>query len=186
MSVFHKLTGTAVALALVAGSATPAFARSNRGWGGNWGNGHHRHHNRISGGDIVAGAVVIGVIAAIASAGSKAKREREAADTRYPDDRYPADRYPADLDDRRAGAISSESEAVDACAMAAEQRAGQAASVRDIARVGKSADGWDVEGVIEQRNGWRDRSADRRDFTCSVRFGEVDSVYIEDGVRGTR
>lgn len=184
MRVFHKLAGSAVAFALVAGSASPALARPHGSWGGGWGGGHHRHHDRIDGGDIVAGAVVLGVIAAIVSSGSKAKRDREAAETRYPDDRYPSE--PARRDDRRAGAISSEDEAVDACAMAAEQRAGQAASVRDIARVGKSPDGWDVEGVIEQRSGWRDRSADRRDFTCSVRFGEVDSVYIEDRAQGTR
>lgn len=181
MGILRNSVSGAIIAAMLATSVTPAFA--DRGYGGGYGGydgyggGRHRgrHHDRIDAGDVIAGIAIFGVIAAIASAASKSK-----ASKRYPDS---ADnRYPQD--DRRAsepqrGSINSENAAVDACATAAEERGGQSASVREISTVNASRDGWDVEGIVEQRDGWRDRSADRKRFTCSVRFGAVETVYID-------
>jgi hypothetical protein len=194
MGKMRKMTAAGALAAMVLTTATPAMARGygsigigsggggfgyGLGYGRSWG-GRRHHRNRVDAGDVIGAIAVIGVIAAVASAASKSKgntsSRRDRDDDRYPDrrrdDRRSNDRY---------GNINSEDQAVDACAMAAEERAGQTGSVRDITNVSRSNDGWDVEGVVEERDGWRDRSADKRRFTCSVRFGSVENVYIESG-----
>jgi len=60
------ITGLAAA-ALLAALASPADARRR----------HHHHHDDVDSGDLVAGAVVIGGIAAIASAIGEDKRRRQ-------------------------------------------------------------------------------------------------------------
>lgn len=170
----RKATAALAALALIGGHATPAFAG---GWGsgtfisagfgfgsgyGRFGRRHrgYRHRDGVSAGDVIAGVVVIGAIAAIASSAAKRKAERRDGGGRFT-------------------RIRTEAQAVDACAIAAEKRAGEAASVRDISQVDSIDGGWDVEGVIERRDGWRDSAGDRSRFTCSVRAGMVDHVYID-------
>jgi hypothetical protein len=187
MGVMRKTVSSAVVAAMMATAATPAFAggygggygggtyiSSGFGYGSGYGRGYRRRHHRdrVDAGDVIAGIAVIGVIAAIASSASKKKQQRQAGGG------YP----PRDIgrdDGRSTGRINSETEAVDACAMAAEERGGNTASVRDISQVDKTNDGWDIEGVIEERDNWRDRSGERRRFTCSVRYGNVDHVYID-------
>ncbi|HMP57009.1 MAG TPA: hypothetical protein PKD92_10610, partial [Novosphingobium sp.] len=62
MNTFAKaLAGTVAAGAMVVSSASPAFARNHRG-------------NGISTGDVIAGAVVLGGIALLASAASSNDR----------------------------------------------------------------------------------------------------------------
>jgi hypothetical protein len=171
MGLVRNSISFTLAAAMLATAATPAFA--DRGYG-RGGYGYGRHHDRIDAGDVIAGIAVVGIIAAIASAASKPKQPRypTSADQRYPQN-----------DDRGTqqvrGSINSENAAVDACAAAAEDRGGQTASVREITAVDANRDGWEVEGVVEQRSGWRDRSAQRKRFTCSVRFGAVETVYID-------
>jgi hypothetical protein len=58
----------AAAVALLATSAVPAEARR-------W----HRHHDDVDAGDVVAGAVIVGGIAAIANAISQGNREKQDA-----------------------------------------------------------------------------------------------------------
>jgi hypothetical protein len=172
MSIARRAIAAVTTAALMSASA-PAFAG---GWGGTYvsagfgfGSGYGRgygrkrwrHRDGVDAGDVIAGIAVIGAIAAIASSASRKKRERP------------------DGDNRRDGRIVSEDAAVDACALAAEGQAGRAASVRDITQVDRTADGWDVEGTIEERDDYRDRAAERRRFTCSVRFGAIDHVYID-------
>ncbi|MFM9853519.1 MAG: hypothetical protein ACKVOJ_12055 [Sphingomonadaceae bacterium] len=179
MGVFLKSISAAVVSAMLATTITPAFADDGYGYGrgrGGFGNGYGggRHHDRVDAGDVIAGIAIVGIIAAIASAASKPKQPRypDRADNRFPQN-----------DDRSAqqsrGSINSENAAVDACAAAAEDRGGQSASVREITTVDANRDGWEVEGVVEQRNGWRDRSAQRKRFTCSVRFGAVETINID-------
>jgi hypothetical protein len=60
------ITGLTAA-ALLATLASPADARRR----------HHRHHDDVDAGDVVAGAVVIGGIAAIASAIKQDKRRKQ-------------------------------------------------------------------------------------------------------------
>jgi hypothetical protein len=178
MGVLRNLTTGAVSAALIVATATPALADgfghggfgAGFGHGGYDGYGHREHHDGIDAGGIIAGIAIIGVIAAIASSASKSNRNNS------DNNRYPSN------SDRTRGNINNENAAVDACAQAAEQRGGQSASVRDITNVRSTNDGWDVEGVIEQRDNWRDRTADRHKFSCSVRYGAVDGVYIESGL----
>jgi hypothetical protein len=175
-----------VSAALLATTATPVtaggfggpFVSGGFGYGSGYG-GHgrrwkHRHRDRVDAGDVIAGIAIIGVIAAIASSSSKSKRDRR------------SDRVDRDNDRRTGSDIVSEDQAVNACATAAERQGGETASVRDILAVDRTKDGWDVEGTIEQRDGWRDKSADRRRFTCSVRFGDIDNVYIDTGTVALR
>jgi hypothetical protein len=182
MGIMRNWVSGAIITAMLATTATPAFARQGGyygggGYGGQYG--HRRHHERgVSAGDVIAGVAILGVFAAIASAASKPKAPR------YPQPVY--NDYPERDDDSRVqqsqrGTITSENAAVDACATAAEQRGGSTSSVREITTVNADSDGWDVEGVIEQRSDWRDRNADRKSFSCSVRFGSVETVYIDGG-----
>jgi hypothetical protein len=64
----RKLVTGLTAAVLLASFATPAEARGR----------HHRHHDDVDAGDVVAGAVVVGGIAALASAirdGNRAKQD---------------------------------------------------------------------------------------------------------------
>ena len=62
---------TALAAACLLGSvAAPADARGRR---------HHRHHDEVDAGDVIAGAVVVGGIAALVSAVGKARRAKQDA-----------------------------------------------------------------------------------------------------------
>jgi hypothetical protein len=183
MSKIKFVSGSAVAVALVLSSVTPAYAGwGGHGWGGHgggWGRGHHDDH--IDAGDIIAGIFIIGAIATIAGASKKRQRNRDYPEDRPEEQRGQQDRSQPDrgLSESR-GKISSENDAVDACAAAVETRVGQAASVRDITDVKSDSDGWDIEGVVEKRDGWRDKSTEQAKFSCAVRFGRVEHVYVDD------
>lgn len=183
MSISRKVGLAAATVALLATSISPALARGGygNGWIGWGGNDYGRHHRRRGGDDtgeilggVLIGAILVGVLA---SASKKKQQQRQSGGLDYPQQNYPQQ---DGRGDRNRGDIASEDQAVDACASAAESRAGRTASVRDVDQVRRNSDGWDVEGIVESRDTWRDRSADRRRFTCSVRFGAVDSVYVED------
>lgn len=126
-----------------------------------WGSYRH-HHDRIDGGDVLAGILVIGGIAAIASAAGDSKNQRR--DRRdYPqDDRrydyredYRGDARDRDFRDGDPGnGRGAMDRAVDACAAEAG-RNGQVDEIFDVERI----DGeWRVKG--DYRNG--------REFTCSI------------------
>lgn len=178
MAILHKLATAALAVAVVTAPVSPALARDrsygNGSWGnwGNWGGyGHgwrHRHHDDIDAGDVIAGVAVVGILAAVLASASKNRQVRQ-------------DRDPDRQDSAgRQGNIDSENEAIDACARATETQAGERASVRDINQVDRNADGWDIEGTVEERSGWRDSDDVRTHrFTCSVRYGKVEQVYID-------
>ncbi len=113
-----------------------------------------RHRDRVDGGDVVAGVLVLGAIAAIASAASNSNRDRQ---YRYPQ-RYPASDRPYDY---RSGSIDSRYDgsrgidrAVDVCAREVERNA----KVDTIDGVERSGDGWRVSG----------RLGNGDPFTCSV------------------
>lgn len=79
--------------------------------------------------------------------------------------------------------IDSRSAAVDACSLAAEdeaRRVGYHARVDDIDDVDSYAqDSWDVEGTVETYDDYREGRSGERRFTCSVRYGAVEHVYVE-------
>lgn len=170
---------TAAALSMV---ASPAMARGwsgSGGWGAGWGSGwgghhrHHRHKDGIDGGDVLAGVLILGGIAAIASAASKADKQRRENDYRYPD---PADRDQSRGYDEpgRDGAYAGSQAgpggvgaAVDTCADEVERADRRIVSIDSVVREGE---GWRVEGLV----------GGDRDFACSVSdTGRIRSVTVD-------
>lgn len=167
----------AAPLGIPAGSSAPNAAQgwdvagetahNHRGWGG-----YRRHRGGVDTGDVIAGVLILGGIAAIASAASKNKRDRD-GDYRSPDYRAPDNRdrdyrapdyrsgdrpYDYRDDDDRAddgyGGDRGLDRAVDVCVREVEKRE----QVDKVDSVDRTTDGWRVEG--ELRNG--------RDFACEV------------------
>ena len=153
-----------------------------RGWGGGYGGwGRHRHYrgNGISTGDVLAGVLIIGGIAAIASAASKNSRDR-AEERSYPDDRN--DTYPnrddrqdyRDRDDRDGRDSSySDSRGLDRAAEMCVNEVERSQQVEDVSTVNRDGDGWHVEGRL--RNG--------KDFSCEIdNNGTVRNMDLDRGV----
>jgi hypothetical protein len=178
MMIFRsRAAGTLAAAAALSLTATPAMAH---GW--------HHHDDGVDSGDLLAGLLIVGGIAAIAIAASHSAQHHQ-ADTDQDDGDYPDqpdrpdgntyrpepnrfDNYvhvPPIGDDYRddsgyaAPTVSADS-AVDACVGAMES--GQS-SVGGIDTVNREGNGWRIAG--------RDR--DGRDFACSVdREGHIRRV----------
>ena len=168
MKTFNKaLIGSAAAAALAVSSATPAMARD------------HRDNDGISAGEVIAGALIIGGIAAIASAGSN--RDRYGYRDGYYDRRGYRDGYGPRYNPRQA---------VSQCVQAAEYRAqrytrGGYANVTDIRDIDRTRNGLRVKGRIEVQDrysgyrGYRGRGySDRGNFTCYVDRGRVRDVRL--------
>lgn len=164
---FSRISASLAVIAAFTMVASPAMAR---GWGGShWGG--HRHHrgNGIDGGDVLAGLLILGGIAAIASAADKADKRQNDSDAPYPepDDRASAPRY-GDAPERDYqpgnGGIDA---AVDTCVQEVERADRRISSVDTVQRDGE---GWRVEGQVG--NG--------RDFACSVGGnGRIRSVTVD-------
>ena len=177
----RKFTCLAAAAAVVVTSvgisAVPAEARSRHG---GWG---YRHHDRVSTGDVLGGLLIIGTIAAIASAASKDRRAR-APDYRYEPPYRDNQRYdererdyvppvedPADDSDARAyGTGDVQSRAADACSWAVEAEMGDDARVDRIDGTEANNGGWYVTGTASRLGG------EIRSFGCSYRNGRVVNV----------
>jgi hypothetical protein len=166
--------GAVAATALTAASATPAMADDHRDRG-------------IGAGEIIAGAVVIGGIAALAGAFDNDRDDRY----NYRDNDYRYDR--GDRYDRgRYGAGGGARAAVDRCVRAAENQARRFggfryADVLDVRDIDRTRDGFRVKGRIEVGGGYgyRGRGNDRGNFTCRV--DGRGTPYVDfDGVRGLR
>lgn len=163
----RKVSRTAAVLASAAAlslMATPALAH-DRGWGGGWG----RHHDDIDAGDVLAGILIIGGIAAIASAASgAAKQQRSQPDYRYPD---PAPRgNPGDygVDERpqwhEGGGINA---AVNRCI---DEVSRGKSGVDRVDGVNRDGDGWRVQGRLDGGAG----------FACTIDGeGRIRNVNID-------
>jgi hypothetical protein len=159
--------GAVAASALTAASATPALAND------------HRDHRGISAGEIIAGAVVIGGIAALAGA-------------------FDGDRYDRRHDYRDRGYrggygfAGGPRAAVDRCVHAAENQARRFggyrfADVTQVRDIDRTRDGFRVRGRIEVQGGYgyHGRGYDRGSFTC--RIDGRGTPWIDfDGIRGLR
>lgn len=177
MKTFSRtLVGTVAAGAMALTAAAPAQAqwrdRDDR---------RDRDRGGIDVGDVIAGALIIGGIAAVAGA---ANRDRG----RYDDRR-------GYNDDPRA--------AIEQCVYAAERNASRysyrGAQVTDVRQVDQRRDGYVVKGriAVDQRNrdwrrgwgndyrGWDNRYSgyDAGRFTCRVQYGRVTGVDYS-GIRG--
>ncbi len=171
--------GTSVATPIEAGalgwSADNENAQGWRSYRGNRGYRGHRHRGGIDGGDLLAGILVIGGIAAIASAASNNSRDRryEDRDYRSENQRYDdrsADRRDDSRYDRGTGDMES---AINACSSAAERQAGRDARVSAIESVARDGDGWRVEGELS--------NSEERSFLCGATEGRVDFVQVGNG-----
>lgn len=150
--------------------------RGHRGYRGYRGyRGHHRHRDRIDGGDILAGILVIGGIAAIASAASKNNRDRRYEDRDYRSDnrRYDDRRADSRNDYRNDRGTEAMESAISACADAAERQAGRDARVSEIESVVRDGSGWRVEGELT--------NSAQRSFLCGATDGRVDFVQLGNG-----
>ena len=159
------MLGAVAATALTAASATPAMADDRRDRGG------------IGAGEIIAGAVVIGGIAALAGAFDGDRNDRRYA---YYDRNFRG--YNGFSGGPRA--------AVDRCVRAAENQARRFggyrfADVTDVRDIDRTRDGFRVRGRIEVGGGWNRRGADRGRFTCRVDGRGAPRIDF-DGVRGLR
>lgn len=176
-TITKALVGTVAAGAVAMASATPAMARD-----------YHRHdRDGISAGEVIAGALVLGGIAAIVASSDNDRNYR------YNDYRY-------------RGYYGNPRSAVQQCVYAAERTAnrysyGGRAKVTDIRDIDRKRGGYKVEGriAINTRNpywsrgwgndwrGWnsRYRGYDAGKFTCRVNYGRVTRLDF-DGIRGLR
>ena len=156
--------------------------------------------DRIGAGEIIAGAVVLGGLAAILSS----SRDR---DYRYDDRRYNNGRY----NDYRNGydgyGRNSSRRAVEACVRAAEQTAqrytGSRAEVYEIRDIDRERRGYEIQGRIavrddyrysnrrsrygysDYRRGNRNNGWDEGRFECDYRNGRVVDIDFS-GIRGLR
>lgn len=166
--------GTLAAGALAVASASPAMAHDHR----------YRDRDGISAGEIIAGAVVIGGIAALAGAFDD---DRDRWDRRdYRDYRW--DRS------ERWGHVGGTRGAVERCVRAAENQARRFggyryADVIDVRDVDRRRFGFRIEGRIEVGDGvrWggRGRGYDRGRFTCRL-DGRGAPLIDFHGIRGLR
>ena len=161
------LVGTAAAGAMAVTAATPAFARDRDGG--------------IDAGDVIAGALIIGGIAAIAVAASKKDHDRDRYGYRHDRD------YRYDRAGYRYHPGMSPREAVQRCVRAAESDASRyshgRADVTDIRRIKDRRDGYDVKGRITVSSHHYGRGYDSGKFTCKVRYGRVADIDYS-GIRG--
>jgi hypothetical protein len=158
--------GAVAATALTAASITPAQARD-------------RDRDGISAGEIIAGAVVIGGIAALAGA-FDGDRGRGWDDRRFRGDRG--------WDRGGWGFPGGPRAAVDRCVRAAENQARRFggyryADVIDVRDIDRTRDGFRVRGRIDVGGGWNRN--DRGRFTCRI-DGRGAPLIDFDGIRGLR
>ena len=143
-SITKALVGTVAAGAMVMASATPALAQSRR-------------DNGIDVGDVIAGALIIGGIAAVASAAGRNRNGGYVYEGNggY-NDPYNNGRYDPRYDDRYNNQYTNAGnsrQAVEQCVYAAERNAnrysyGGNSQVTDIRQIDRKRDGYTVKGRI--------------------------------------
>lgn len=162
---FSRFATAAACVAALSMAATPAMAR---GWGGHGG---YRHHDHVSGGDVLAGVLILGGIAAIASAASK---DRDRDDDYRGSEPYP---YPDNRPEYRGSSSNYSGSsygsgidgAVNQCVGEIERGDERVAAV-DNAR--RTADGWQISGQLDGG----------RNFNCAIDSdGRIRDVDLGDG-----
>ncbi len=154
--------GAAVAGAMMI-SAAPAQARD-------------RDHDGISAGEVIAGAVVIGGLAAILASSND---DRYGYDGRYDSryNNYRGDRY---RDGRYNNRYGNSRAAVNQCVRAAQNRASRygRADVTEVTGVDRKRYGYKVKGRLVVQNGYRGygRNYDKGKFSCVVNQGRVQDI----------
>lgn len=181
MSKVFKLSAAPAILAAASLTATPVLAAdlpapvavSTVDMEQSWAPGddvahNHRYYryrrNRVDGGDILAGVLILGGIAAIASAAKKS------SDDRYRDRDYRNRDYRSRYPDQRRGDWGYQNDdargidrAIDTCVDEVERNA----RIQSVDTVNRNARGWEVTGTIYNGDGW----------TCSIgQDGRIDAI----------
>ncbi len=172
-TITKALVGTVAAGAMAMASAVPAQARDNR------------HDNGIDAGDVIAGALIIGGIAALAGAFDGDHNDRHYRDGRYRD--YDGRGYNKRYNNYRGGNSRS---AVDRCVRAVERDASRytrgRADVTQIRDIDRKSYGYRIKGRLQvEERGRYNRGYDTGRFTCTVRNGRVADIDYS-GIRGLR
>ncbi len=175
MNIMTKgLMGAGAAAVALVSTAAPAEARDR-----------YRDRDGISAGEVIAGAVVLGGLAAVI-----ASADNDRYDDRYDDYRYRNDDYRYrnngrynngyNYDYRRNG---NSRQAISACVNQVEGWAGRysRSDVTQIRDIDRTRYGYRVKGNLVVRDGWRgnnrydryDRGYDQGRFTCTVERGRV-------------
>ncbi|WP_271078240.1 hypothetical protein [Aurantiacibacter sp. MUD61] len=160
-----KFASTAAIAAAISLGATPAAAVKLPMPSGNAAqietgaaaeqNHHHRwrrydrrHRNRVDAGDVIAGVLVLGTIAAVAGVfdGDDDRRDRNRERERYRDRDYDNRDYRGDR--YESGGIER---AADMCVEQVERGRDRVSDVRDASR---RSDGWHVSGTLEAGGNW--------------------------------
>lgn len=173
MRILTSVTAAAaVVITSIGFAAVPAEARHRGGY-------YYRHRDRVDAGDVIGGILLIGTIAAIASAAGKDRSEnrRDRYDPPYRDDqrRYEPRYDDAPRDDGmgyRAAPGSIEARVVDACSWAVEGELGGDGRVERIDSVTDERSDWRVTGTASGR-------ADTSRFSCTYRNGRVIDVRVD-------
>ncbi|MEQ1499605.1 MAG: hypothetical protein ABL914_13195 [Novosphingobium sp.] len=156
------------ALASVAAFSLTASPVMANGWG-DWG--RHRHRDRVDVGDVLTGILIIGGIAAIASAASSSNRDRDRQreDRQDHDQDYPQDRGPGYAPAVEASPSWTEGgvgAAVDRCMQELSSGAGR----DEIESVNRAGQGWRVQG----------RTGQGKAFSCTVDgSGRIRNISVE-------
>lgn len=140
-------------------------AERHRDWRGYRYRGYHRHRHRgIDAGDVFAGVLILGGIAAIASAANKDKRERE-RDYRYRDRDYRERDY--DYRPRRGDSRYDGSRGIDNAVRMCVDRIERDVRVDSVDGVDRTGEGWRVTGALFNGEG----------FTCRIGAdGRIDDI----------
>lgn len=159
LQIGKQIAAGTAALALAATSAAPAQARDGDG---------------IGAGEVIAGAVILGGLAAIIAASS------DDDDDRYD---YRGGRYERDNRYSRGGYYGQNyggsRQAVQQCVSSAENGLsyrGSRANVTDVSDIDRTRYGYRIKGRIvvqDYGRGYRDRDYDKGKFTCIVDRGRV-------------
>lgn len=164
-SLTKAAIGAATAGALL--SATPAMARDRYDRDG------------ISAGEIIAGAVVLGGLAAILSSDNDRYDRYDRYDDRYRG-RYDDPRYGYGYDYNRYGDSRS---AVNQCVRAVERSGSRygRADVTQVTSIDRKRDGYKVKGRVVVRDGYAGRWGrggyyDKGKFSCDVRYGRIQDI----------
>ena len=192
MAFWRKIATSAVTIAVATASLSPAVAASNQHhsamlsiggyanaltdltWSGdrdvvsNWRGyrgyrGYRHRHNGIDGGDVLAGALILGGIVAIASAANSNSRQSRVDERRTYYDPRARNAY-------RSGDLNA---AADQCAFAVEDRAGYGARIDRITTVARDGNGWRVEGSVASDRGYDN-------FYCGITDGRIDYIQLAD------
>ena len=126
--------------------------------------------NRVDAGDVLAGVLILGGIAAVADAAKRSEERRERYPEPYPRP-YPQDRgewnYRGQADRYESGGLDR---AVDICVAEVERRD----AVGTVEEARRDGSGWSVEGYTQRGDGWRCRIGND---------GRIETVDV-DGDRG--